>query len=237
MSAPDAVARSLELVSRAERYGASLRMVGGVAIAYLCGTESRVGDLDFVAGHKDRAAVESAMAEVGFRSDREFNHLHGNQRLYFESPDGLPIDVFMGRMDMCHVLDLRTRLQLFSPTVTPADLALSKLQIVQFTEKDHQDTQALLERIEIAERHDAIDPTRIGEVTSADWGWFQTVSQNLERFSTSSDVAGVRASVLLELMNSLPKTRRWNARARVGTRKKWYRLPEEVAHGSTAGGG
>jgi len=44
-------------------------------------------------------------------------------------------------------------------------------------------------------------------------------------------------SALLELMNTVPKTRRWNARARVGTRKKWYRLPEEVAHGSTAGGG
>ena len=237
MSAPDAVARSLELVSRAERYGASLRMVGGVAIAYLCGTESRAGDLDFVAGHKDRAAVDSAMTEAGFAPDREFNHLHGNQRLYFESPEGLAIDVFMGRMNMCHMLDLRTRLQLFSPTVTPADLALTKLQIVQFTEKDHQDTYALLERIEITDRHDAIDPKRIGEVTSEDWGWFQTVSQNLERFSTSNDVAGGRANELLELINSWPKTRRWNVRARVGTRKKWYRLPEEVAHGSTAGGG
>jgi hypothetical protein len=212
-------------------------MVGGVAIAYLCGTECRAADLDFVAGDKDRAAVESAMAEAGFVPDREFNHLHGNQRLYFEAPDGLPIDVFMGRMDMCHMLDLRTRLQLFSPTVTPADLALSKLQIFQFTEKDHQDTQALLERIEITDRHDAIDPKRIGEVTSADWGWFQTVSQNLERFSTSSDVAGGRASELLELINSWPKTRRWNVRARVGTRKKWYRLPQEIAHGSPAGGG
>lgn len=233
----DAVARSLELISRAERHGASLRMVGGVAIAYLCGSESRAADLDFVAGHKDRAAVESALAEGGFAPDREFNHLHGHRRLYFEAPDGVPIDVFIGRMDMCHVLDLRARLRLFSPTVPPADLALSKLQIVQFTDKDHRDTQALLERIEITERHDAIDPRRIGEVTSADWGWFQTVSQNLERFSTSSDVAGARANALLELMNTWPKTRRWNMRARVGTRKTWYRLPEEVAHGSAAGGG
>jgi hypothetical protein len=237
VSAPDAVARSLELVSRAERYGASLRMVGGVAIAYLCAAESRAGDLDFVAGHKDRAAVASAMAEAGFASDREFNHLHGHQRLYFEAPDGVPIDVFMGRMDMCHMLDLRDRLQLFSPTVPPADLALSKLQIVQFTEKDRLDTHVLLERFEIAERHDAIDPRRIGEVTSADWGWYQTVSQNLERFSTSSDVAGKRATELLELMNGWPKTRRWTMRARVGTRKKWYRLPEEIVHGSSAGGG
>jgi hypothetical protein len=233
----DALARSLELVSRAERYGASLRMVGGVAIAYLCGTDSRAGDLDFVAGDKDRAAVESAMAEGGFLPDREFNHLNGHRRLYFESPDGPPIDVFMGRMDMCHTLDLRTRLQLFSPTVPPADLALTKLQIVQFTKKDYRDTRALLERIEVTERHDAIDPRRIGEVTSSDWGWFQTVSQNLERFSASSDVAGRRASDLLELMNSWPKTRRWSMRARVGTRKKWYRLPEEIAHGSPAGGG
>jgi hypothetical protein len=212
-------------------------MVGGVAIAYLCGTESRAGDLDFVAGHKDRAAVESAMAEAGFVPDREFNHLHGHQRLYFEAPDGLPIDVFMGRMDMCHMLDLRDRLQLFSPTVPPADLALSKLQIVQFTEKDRLDTQALLDRIELAERHDAIDPRRIGEVTSSDWGWYQTVSQNLERFSTSGNVAGARAHELLELINGWPKTRRWTMRARVGTRKKWYRLPEEIAHGSSAGGG
>jgi hypothetical protein len=212
-------------------------MVGGVAIAYLCGTESRAGDLDFVAGHKDRAAVESAMAEAGFVPDREFNHLHGHQRLYFQAPDGLPVDVFMGRMDMCHMLDLRDRLQLFSPTVPPADLALSKLQIVQFTEKDRLDTQALLDRIEMAERHDAIDPRRIGEVTSADWGWYQTVSQNLERFSTSGDVAGTRAHELLEVINGWPKTRRWTMRARVGTRKKWYRLPEEIAHGSSAGGG
>jgi hypothetical protein len=237
MSAPDAVARSLELISRAERHGASLRMVGGVAIAYLCGSESRAADLDFVAGHKDRAAVESAMTEAGFASDREFNYLHGHRRLYFEASDGVPVDVFMGRLDMCHMLDLRKRLQLFSPTVPPADLALSKLQIVQFTEKDHRDTQALLESIDITERHDAIDPRRIGEVTSDDWGWYQTVSQNLRRFSASSDVAGARANALLELINSWPKTRRWTMRARVGTRKKWYRLPEEVAHGSLAGGG
>jgi hypothetical protein len=212
-------------------------MVGGVAITYLCGGESRNADIDFVAGQKDRAALESAMSEAGFAPDREFNHLQGHKRLYFEASDGVPIDVFVGRMDMCHTLDLRTRLKLFSPTLPPADLVLSKLQIVHFTEKDHRDTQALLERIEITERHDAIDPRRIRDVTCSDWGWYQTVSQNLERFSTSSEVASEQANALLELMSSEPKTRRWNMRARVGTRKRWYRLPEEVAHGSPAGGG
>ena len=50
------------------------------------------------------------------------------------------------------------------------------------------------------------------------------------------DVVGERASGLLELMQEWPKSRRWNRRARVGTRKPWYRLPEEVAHGSAVGG-
>lgn len=237
MADADAVTRALELISRAERHGASLRMVGGVAIAYHCeGGRARQGDLDFVAGPKDRAAVEKALTEHGSLPDREFNTLHGHKRLYFEAPDGLPVDVFMGRMDMCHMLDLRTRLTLFSPTLPPADLVLSKLQIFEFTEKDREDTQVLLERFEITERHDAIDPRRIQEVTCADWGWHQTVSQNLQRFSPANDLAGERAGALLELMDSWPKSQRWNLRARIGTRKKWYRLPEEVAHGSAVGG-
>jgi hypothetical protein len=237
LAASDTLAHALDLVSRAERHGASLRMVGGVATAYLCGGESRNADVDFVAGQKDRTRVDVAMKEAGFVPDHEFNHLHGHKRLYFESHDGVQIDVFVGRMDMCHTLDLSARLKLFSPTVTPADLVLSKLQIVQFTEKDHRDTQTLLESIEITERHDAIDPRRIREVTCADWGWYQTVSQNLGRFSMSSELARERANSLLEMMSSGSKTRRWTMRARVGTRKRWYRLPEEVAHGSPAGGG
>ena len=228
----EAVERALGLVSEAERRGAALRMVGGAAIVHLCGSAvSRHGDLDFVAGGKDRGVVESMLAEGGYLPDREFNHLHGHKRLYFEAPDGLPIDVFMGRMDMCHTLDLRGRLQLFSPTVPPADLVLSKLQIVEFTEKDRQDTRALLERLEVDARDDALDTRRLRDVTCGDWGWHRTVSQNLKRFTATEDVAGRRARTLLELMNDWPKTRRWAARARVGTRKRWYRLPDEVAHG------
>ena len=231
------VDRAVELVSLADRHGASLRMVGGVAITYLCGTgRSELGDLDFVASPKQRRAVEATLAEDGSIPDREFNALHGHKRLYFDGPDGMPIDVFMGRMDMCHDLDLRDRLELSHPTVPAADLALSKLQIVEFTEKDQQDTRTLLEHLEIAERHDAIDPRRIQEVTCSDWGWHRTVSANLEHFSGADDVVGERASRLLELMQEWPKSRRWNRRARVGTRKPWYRLPEEVAHGSAVGG-
>jgi len=237
MAAAESVERALDLVERAERHGAVLRMVGGVAINYLCGAgREHLGDLDFVATPKHRRAVETALTEDGSTPDREFNALHGHQRLYFEGPDGVPIDVFMGRMDMCHSLDLRDRLELSKPAVPAADLVLSKLQIVEFTEKDEEDTRTLFEHLELAERNEAIDPRRIREVTCSDWGWHRTVSANLERFAEGNDVVAARTRELLELMQEWPKSRRWNRRARVGTRKPWYRLPEEVAHGSAVGG-
>ncbi len=238
MTAPsDPVQRAVGLVSLAERHGASLRIVGGAAITYLCGTgRSELGDIDFVASPKHRRAVEAAFAEDGSIADREFNGLHGHKRLYFLGPDGVPIDVFMGRMDMCHTLELKDRLELIQPTVPAADLALSKLQIVEFTEKDREDTRTLFEHLPIDERHDAIDPRRFQEVTCADWGWHRTVSDNLERFASDDGVVGERASAMLRLMREWPKSRRWNRRARVGSRKPWYRLPEEVAHDSAVGG-
>jgi hypothetical protein len=237
MSAEDAVRRAVELVELAERHGVTMRIVGGAATTYLCGTgRSELGDIDFVASPKHRRALEAAMADDGAVGDREFNHLHGHQRLYYQGSDGVVIDIFMGRMDMCHTLDLRSRLELAKPCVPAADLVLSKLQIVEFTEKDRQDTQTLLEHLPIDERHDAIDPRRIQEVTSEDWGWHHTVATNLEEFASVPGVAGERAGALLGLMEQWPKSRRWNRRARVGTRKPWYRLPEEVAHGSAAGG-
>jgi hypothetical protein len=227
------VERAAELVALAERHGASLRMVGGAAIRHLCGAgREDLGDLDFVAAPRDRRAVEAAFAEDGSVPDREFNALHGHKRLYFQGPDGVPVDVFMGRLDMCHELDLRDRLQLLHPTVPAADLVLSKLQIVEFTEKDLHDTRTLFEHLEIAERHDAIDPRRIQGVTCGDWGWHKTVSANLERFGTTGGAVGERTRELVALMEEWPKSRRWKRRARVGTRKPWYRLPEEVVHGS-----
>jgi len=63
-------------------------------------------------------------------------------------------------------------------------------------------------------------------------------SENWGRRKMAYEIGPHKEGVyVLELINGWPKTRRWTMRTRVGTRKKWYRLPEEVAHGSTAGGG
>jgi hypothetical protein len=40
-----------------------------------------------------------------------------------------------------------------------------------------------------------------------------------------------RIDVLSERIEREPKTRAWKLRARIGERKRWYELPEEVAGG------
>jgi hypothetical protein len=40
--------------------------------------------------------------------------------------------------------------------------------------------------------------------------------------------AGLRA--IVDAANDAPKSLRWKLRARVGERKRWYRLPQEEEH-------
>ena len=77
--------------------------------------------------------------------DTPFNSLHGNQRLYFHDPAyGRHIDVFVSVVRMCQEIDLRQRVTLLPDTVTPSDLLLTKLQIVELNNKGALDLLALL---------------------------------------------------------------------------------------------
>jgi ribosomal protein L22 len=75
-----------------------------------------------------------------------------------------------------------------------------------------------------------------------DWGWWRTVTLNLERIEALLDsgerdaIAGgkldprAQLAVLAAAAEDAPKSRRWKMRARIGERKRWYELPEETAH-------
>jgi hypothetical protein len=158
---------------------------------------------------------------------------------------------------MCHRLDFGNRLAVSIPTLPLAELLLSKLQIVKINRKDVLDALILLAEHPIAqddgERDSfhglgAISVPRITDLTSNDWGWWRTVTGNLEvldgylaheltpddldlgtgrplRFDPSAQVAALRAAI-----DAAPKSGRWKLRARVGERKQWYLDPEEVGH-------
>jgi hypothetical protein len=129
-------------------------------------------------------------------------------------------------------------------TLPPADLLLSKLQIVEQTDRDAQDVLALLADHELAEDdRDGIGLPRIRQVCGNDWGWWRTVDDNLGRLIArwkgpaapdgSAPVTALaracdRAQALRAALAATPKSMGWRARAAVGPRIRWYDLPEEV---------
>jgi len=222
------------VLARIQERELDVRAVGGLAVWLRCPSARRpplareYGDLDLVAPLSAASALASVLADLGYRADEEFNALHGHQRLYFwDETNGRQLDVFVDEMRMCHTLDLRGRVALEPDTLPLADLLLAKLQVVEVNEKDLQDAAALLADHEVPAE-------RVVEVLAADWGWWRTASGALEKvaaYAAANDGlenVGERAAELRAVIDAAPKSRRWKLRAKVGERKRWYELPEEI---------
>lgn len=232
---PDLREEALRVLGAASDKGITLRAIGGVAVALRCPSSTRIPlaraykDLDVVGLSSERHAIAALLADIGYVADNEFNALHGHRRLlHYDRTNGRQLDSFLDRFDMCHSLDLRGRLALDNLTLAPADLLLSKLQVVEINERDLKDMLALLLDAEI-------DDGRVALVCSEDWGWWRTVSENLEKVvayalqeDVEVDAVRARIAVLRERIADQPKSLRWRARARVGDRVRWYELPEET---------
>jgi hypothetical protein len=246
MTAPadDPLPEAVQLVQGATGKGLPLRLLGGLGVRVLCPSfqpRLRPGqDVDLACTSKARRDVAAYLEAGGCVPDRRFNSLNSGQQMYFTAPSGRPVDVMVDRLVMCHTLDLRPSFRNASLTLDPADLLLSKLQIVQLNAKDLHDIAHLLSGVAIAAG--GIDPRRVGEVLAADWGWWRTSTGNLEKLPGL--LAGnpglsppgapfdplAQAARLLQIAHDVPKSLKWKTRARVGDRVKWYELPEEVAH-------
>lgn len=248
MSSPFSFA--IETVERATESGVPLKLLGGQAVRFLTPQfppRIEVGqDIDFATVPSARASLTAFLVEGGFVPDERFNALSGHKQLYFVAPDGITsVDVISGSLSMCHVLDFGARIDRMPYTLDVVDLLLSKLQVVEQTAKDIHDIVYLLSAFPIDEQDapGTIGSRRFGEVVAGDWGWWRTVTSNLdkvvERLATSADQgpplsapysAVEQARWLRDYADEVPKTRRWKLRARVGERVRWYELPETVDH-------
>lgn len=225
-----------QLIDGGNARGLSLRALGGVGVAFQCPTAMRPPlarawkDLDFIAVSSQRQELEDYLESCGLRGDREFNALHGRQRLnYVHEQNGYDVDIFIDRLAMCHMLDLSDRLSRHELTLDPADLLLTKLQVVETNERDYMDIAAILCD------HD-VDRERIVGLLSRDWGWWRTATQVLARTADyAHSLVDLPArehmlqvlTALQQAVESAPKSLSWRMRARIGDRVRWYELPEE----------
>jgi hypothetical protein len=241
---PDPVAEGTRIVGAAAERGLPLRLLGGIAVAILCPSARKpplrreYKDIDLATDRTSKEEVTLLMGSLGYAPDREFNMLHGQRRLFFwDEANSRQVDVFVEEANLCHRVEFKNRIELRSLTLSPADLTVLKLQVVETNEKDYLDICAMFADHDLGAGDDDIDVDYIAHLASSNWGLWRTmgmVAERSERFAlelsgfASGAVVAERLRRLREALDTVPKTRAWKLRSRIGDRKRWYELPEEV---------
>ncbi len=240
----DPVAESRRLVDVATRKSVVARLLGGAAIYIQAPPEGPllarpVKDIDIATKRGARTAVTEVLIAAGYVPDEMFNALHGARRLLFYDEAHIrKLDVFVGDFSMCHQIPITDRLDNEPLTIPLAELLLTKLQIVELTERDQRDIYNLTYHHPITERGGAgIEADYIATVCARDWGLWRTARATIERCRSgigehgldahACELIGQRLDQLWRRIEAEPKTARWRLRSRVGDRVRWYDEPEE----------
>jgi hypothetical protein len=241
----DIVAEGERVLQLASEKGVPMRLLGGVAVRLHASDlppalDRSYKDLDFAVTKKGASAADQVLKDAGYEPHVSFNAMHARERgLYFDDEHGRQVDLFVHSFRMCHEITLGDRLGTEPQTVPLAELLLTKLQIIEVNEKDIRDMVLLLHGHAIADTDDdAVNGQRIAELCANDWGLWRTITANLERCRSHFDdyeLPGAereritaRFDELLSRIEAEPKSRGWKLRAKIGERKRWYELPEEV---------
>ncbi len=229
--------------------GILLRVIGSLAFQMHCPQygylQAAMGraytDIDFGAYSKQNIQISQLMSSLGYRENREVFIASEGERAIFDKPaTGLHVDIFYEKLDFCHAIYWKERLEVDSPTIPLTELLLEKMQIVQINEKDVIDTIMLLLEHPLGEiDQETINIQYAAQLCANDWGLWRTTTMNLGKVKqlahgysqlSPSQKTKVEAQVndALARINNEPKSIAWKLRDRVGDRVKWYKDVDEV---------
>jgi hypothetical protein len=252
MDPDELLAIALELVEQGGEMGVTLRILGHLAVRehtkknrYLIDLIKRVPthDIDFMGYSKDiNQANRLFINTLGYKPDPSvaFSQEYGVKRLIYHHDNGVMAEIFLDELHMAHHLDFKDRLNLDYPTISLIDLLLSKLQIHQLTEKDTKDIIILLAEHDFGSQdRERIDIDYLLKLTREDWGLYYTARNNLlkansflgqlvEVNSSTKETVEKGIETIINRMDYEPKSFRWKARAKIGTRMKWYEDVDDV---------
>jgi hypothetical protein len=237
------------IIRASEEKGILLRVIGSLAFQMHCAKfgylQAAMGraytDIDFGAYSRQTKQIQDLLGSLGYSENREVFIVSEGARSIYDKPEmGLHIDVFYEKLDFCHTIYWKDRLETDSPTIPLAELLLEKMQIVKINEKDVIDTiMLMLEHPLGSSDQETINIKRIAMLCAADWGLWRTTTMNLEKVRllahgysqlTDEQKAKVESQVkdAMDQLNHEPKSMGWKLRARVGDRVKWYKDVDEV---------
>jgi hypothetical protein len=241
------LAAAQDIVQRANSRHITLRLLGSLAYRRHCPQYATLldamlrvlTDLDFASERRFARDLQTMFAELGYRQDADIAMATGGARQYYKHPrTGLGVDIFMDKLDYCHPIPFNGRLEIDSETIPLAELLLEKMQIVELNAKDVKDTIVLLLEHPVGKSDsEVINAEYIARILGSDWGFYHTVTTNLKKVvehvrdfdqvdARDRGVVQARIAELLKRFDAEPKSLGWKARARIGTRVRWYQQVE-----------
>lgn len=239
----DAVAEGRRVVEAGDERDLTIRLIGGTAINRHSETAREepfkrgYRDVDFVGTREEEDELIDLMTDLGYEANKRFNTMR-RFRLEFTDPvNERKADYILDKFDFCHQWGLQDRIEKDYPTVPIEDLLLSKLQIVEVSDRDVRDMIAMLADHPVAEDDDTevVDPMYIAGLCSRDWGLWKTVTMSLDRVNDyvadndlplDEELIDSRIESLETAIDGQPKSFRWKLRSIVGEHKQWYKRPE-----------
>jgi hypothetical protein len=246
----DKFENELNLITKASNdAGILMRVIGSLAFQMHCQKfgylQEALGraytDIDFAAYNKQAKQIQELMTAMGYIENREVFIATEGERAIFDKPaSGLHVDIFYEKLDFCHTIYWKDRLEVDSPTIPLAELLLEKMQIVKINEKDVIDTIMLLLEHPLGDQDsETINTRHVAKLCANDWGLWRTTTMNLDKVRllaqgygqlTDEQKAKIteQVNLIMKRLEDEPKPFAWKVRNQVGDRVKWYKDVDEV---------
>jgi Uncharacterised nucleotidyltransferase len=237
----NALDAATQIIETAESRGVRLRLLGGLAFKKLCPSSvdpryfRENKDIDLMGRREDSRNIMKIMETLGYKPRELFNKLNMGQRLiYYDMENRRRVDLFLDEFIMCHKFDFKESILAGMHTLPMTQLLMTKLQVVQKTEKEYKDLVVAFHDHDVAASGSGIRGDEIADLCSKDWGIYTTFSKSLESLKSwceehdvpEREVVISRVQKLLTMMEASPKSFGWKMRARIGERSRWYELPD-----------
>src|SRR5271157_2501061 len=137
---------AVKIVDLAESKGVRLRLLGGLAFKSLCPSANdpryfrENKDIDLMGRREDSKEIMKTLETLGYKPRDVFNKLNKGQRLiYYDLGNRRRVDIFLDEFVMCHKFNFKESILAGTYTLPVTQLVMTKLQVVEKTEKEYKD--------------------------------------------------------------------------------------------------
>ncbi|MGP8124500.1 MAG: hypothetical protein ACLQEQ_01330 [Nitrososphaerales archaeon] len=229
-----------QIIDQAESMGVRLRLLGGLAFKQLCPSSNQRyyrenKDIDLMGRREDSKKIVKVMETLGYKPREVFNKLNMGQRLiYYDLVNRRRVDLFLDEFVMCHKFNFKENILAGTYTLPVTQLVMTKLQVVEKTDKEYLDLIAAFLDFDVSDRMGGIRGDEIAELCSRDWGIYTTFTKSLESLLARAETLKdedknrvlPRVQKLMAMIGGKPKSIAWRMRARIGEKARWYDLPD-----------